>query len=193
MACFLGIFIYRTLRNHQKVWPVANLFLILSIGFAFIFGEEISWGQRIFGIETPEYISQYNKQNEINLHNTLNSQFVHMVYIAIAFYGMFGSYLVGKKINWIVPDFSEWCLPAPSLCLYFAPTFLIYFFFDFLSPLGLTYVGDGFGWGKGHFVIARDQELAEFLLSMAFCIFLLHVIQKMITTGYFTTRQKIIP
>ncbi len=32
-------------------------------------GEEVSWGQRILGIETPEYIAKHNKQGEFNLHN----------------------------------------------------------------------------------------------------------------------------
>src|SRR5690606_21726008 len=32
-------------------------------------GEEISWGQRIFGFDTPEAIYQHNAQGEMNLHN----------------------------------------------------------------------------------------------------------------------------
>lgn len=32
-------------------------------------GEEISWGQRIIGIVTPDFVAQVNTQNEINLHN----------------------------------------------------------------------------------------------------------------------------
>ena len=32
-------------------------------------GEEISWGQRIFNIATPETISQMNVQDETNIHN----------------------------------------------------------------------------------------------------------------------------
>jgi hypothetical protein len=32
-------------------------------------GEEVSWGQRIFNIETPEYIAKNNKQGELNFHN----------------------------------------------------------------------------------------------------------------------------
>lgn len=32
-------------------------------------GEEISWGQRIFGIETPEFLAEANAQKETNLHN----------------------------------------------------------------------------------------------------------------------------
>ncbi len=32
-------------------------------------GEEISWGQRILGLETPEYFMERNAQGEIGLHN----------------------------------------------------------------------------------------------------------------------------
>jgi len=31
--------------------------------------EEISWGQRVFGIETPQWFLKHNKQGEINVHN----------------------------------------------------------------------------------------------------------------------------
>ena len=48
-------------------------FLLVTFGLGlFLFfaaGEEISWGQRILGIETPEYFQQYNAQQETNLHN----------------------------------------------------------------------------------------------------------------------------
>jgi len=33
------------------------------------FGEEISWGQRLFGFGTPKLINKYNVQGEFNLHN----------------------------------------------------------------------------------------------------------------------------
>ena len=32
-------------------------------------GEEISWGQRIFNFETPDYIKEKNTQGEFNFHN----------------------------------------------------------------------------------------------------------------------------
>jgi len=32
-------------------------------------GEEVSWGQRIFNVETPEFFRQNNAQMETNLHN----------------------------------------------------------------------------------------------------------------------------
>ena len=47
-----------------------NIFyLLLSLLFLLAFLEEISWGQRIFGIETPTVIAKVNRQKEINIHN----------------------------------------------------------------------------------------------------------------------------
>jgi hypothetical protein len=49
------------------------LFVTFGLGLFLFFaaGEEISWGQRIFGIETPEYFQQHNAQQETNLHNLI--------------------------------------------------------------------------------------------------------------------------
>lgn len=38
------------------------LFLLVAL-------EEISWGQRIFGVETPDFLTSRNLQKETNLHN----------------------------------------------------------------------------------------------------------------------------
>ena len=39
-------------------------------GFMFVlYGEETSWLQRFLGLETPEWLSDINYQNEINIHN----------------------------------------------------------------------------------------------------------------------------
>jgi hypothetical protein len=40
-----------------------------AIGFLLTIAEEISWGQRLFGIQTPEAISAINRQKELTLHN----------------------------------------------------------------------------------------------------------------------------
>lgn len=48
---------------------------ILMTLYAFVFvmgaGEEISWGQRIFGWESGEFFQEHNKQVETNLHNMI--------------------------------------------------------------------------------------------------------------------------
>jgi len=41
--------------------------------FVFGAGEEISWGQRLFSIETPGWLEEKNKQSEMNLHNLVIS------------------------------------------------------------------------------------------------------------------------
>ncbi|MCG8336841.1 MAG: hypothetical protein MJE63_20230 [Proteobacteria bacterium] len=45
--------------------------MVLGAGILFFlaFGEEISWGQRIFQFETPEMMEEINRQGEMNLHN----------------------------------------------------------------------------------------------------------------------------
>ncbi len=57
---------------HLKKGSSKGLVLVfLAAGILFIWaaGEEISWGQRIFSIETPEALSAMNYQGELNIHN----------------------------------------------------------------------------------------------------------------------------
>jgi hypothetical protein len=44
-------------------------YVALALVFLFGAGEEISWGQRILGIATPEAIQEINVADEINIHN----------------------------------------------------------------------------------------------------------------------------
>lgn len=56
----------QTLKIH---WIKILAYLALALFFFFIAGEEISWGQRIFNIATPESLAEANAQQETNLHN----------------------------------------------------------------------------------------------------------------------------
>ena len=55
--------------NTRISWVKQLLFLCLGVLFFVGAGEEISWGQRILGFQTPEPISEVNKQEEFNIHN----------------------------------------------------------------------------------------------------------------------------
>lgn len=44
-------------------------YLLLAFIFFFVAMEEISWGQRIIGWETPDYLSDMNEQKETSIHN----------------------------------------------------------------------------------------------------------------------------
>lgn len=65
-----AICFYRTF----SLWSSKNkifIFTLFFLGATFIFGagEEISWGQRIFNVESSEFFKQNNAQGEINIHN----------------------------------------------------------------------------------------------------------------------------
>ena len=46
-----------------------GMYILAGIGLVFVAGEEISWGQRIIGFATPDYLLDINIQNEFNFHN----------------------------------------------------------------------------------------------------------------------------
>ena len=67
-AAIMGGLSWRTLRHagHRRI---ALLHALLAAVFVLIALEEISWGQRIFGFETPDAIAEVNFQDETTLHN----------------------------------------------------------------------------------------------------------------------------
>ncbi len=70
-----GLFLYaflRTRRNEKALgFSPYRKWAYLAFAALFFFGggEEISWGQRILGLQTPEAIAEVNNKDEINLHN----------------------------------------------------------------------------------------------------------------------------
>lgn len=48
---------------------LALLMTVTGLGMLGLTGEEISWGQRVFGVVTPEELGSVNHQAELNLHN----------------------------------------------------------------------------------------------------------------------------
>jgi|GEM_PF-1464372 len=64
-AGFAGAVLWRGVENRAD----RTLLMAFVAGLLFLAMEEISWGQRIFGIETPEALRTINVQGEINLHN----------------------------------------------------------------------------------------------------------------------------
>lgn len=64
----LALFRLVTLGKSKKlVWKLGTLMFVLL--FFFAAGEEISWGQRILGVESGEFFLENNAQGETNLHN----------------------------------------------------------------------------------------------------------------------------
>lgn len=71
---FVGSFVMvaqavKALTATPRNLALSEFLAILAVVFFVCAGEEISWGQRIFGLETGEFMRQYNWQGEVNLHN----------------------------------------------------------------------------------------------------------------------------
>ncbi len=70
LFCSSILLAYRFFKLHKfkKItWKIG----ILGMALVFLFGagEEISWGQRIFNVESSDYFINNNAQGETNLHN----------------------------------------------------------------------------------------------------------------------------
>ncbi len=53
-------------RGTKSAYLMTLAWCLLMVVFA---GEEISWGQRIFGFSTPDSLIEINRQSEFNIHN----------------------------------------------------------------------------------------------------------------------------
>ena len=61
------------------------IFAFVALGCFFVAGEELSWGQWIFGWGTPEALAAVNLQNETNAHNLIDPRLYDLAYAAIGF------------------------------------------------------------------------------------------------------------
>ncbi len=61
----------RMMEKNGTFWRWLKPLIFLGLAGIFFFGggEEISWGQRIFNVETPQSLEQINDQDEITIHN----------------------------------------------------------------------------------------------------------------------------
>lgn len=146
----------------------------LAVALVIVGLEEISWGQRLFGVPTPE-LFEANVQHEMNLHNLPPIQrSLHAAYIATGLFGGLGWALLGGRgsarfrgrVGWLVPR--RWTFAC------FAPVAVFYALFDFTPARWIDAHGLRFG-----FVSSYDQEPAELLLSLGFLLFAAHVLARL--------------
>ncbi len=157
-VCLYRVFEYRKMK--KNLWVLT--YVILAVLFFFAGGEEISWGQRIFGIQSSEFFLEHNKQAETNLHNmivagkNLNKLiFAAPMFIVLTIYFIFFRLLVAK-VAFIRNLTSRFRVPMPRnqhiavvviatlaiLTLHMVKTselhevsFAMVFFMIFLNPL----------------------------------------------------------
>lgn len=174
VSSLLFLIIARRSKFLKRKEKILCYFFTIAWGLLmFIFcGEEISWGQRIFGIETPEFFRLYNTKNEINLHNfSFFSQYTEVVISAITLTAGLILPLCaltrgGKRL------FQRFCLPVAPMDYW--PLFvgayiygLCYYSGGLFTPGDIELIRD--------FVVSDDiLEVSEFLFSVGMFCFALH-------------------
>lgn len=154
---------------HRSQRPLAALWGGLALVLVLAGLEEISWGQRLFGVQTPELFAS-NVQHEMNLHNLPWVQgSLHAAYIAVGLFGGLAWALVPRYCPARWREFADWIVPGSALFSFFLPVALFYLVFDFTPQ---RWIGsDSLRLG---FVSTFDQEPAELLLSLGFLLFAAH-------------------
>ena len=67
---------------------LAIFFALVAVGAFVVAGEEISWGQRILGLKTPDALTVINQQGETNVHNISGVQRIfNMGELLVGLYG----------------------------------------------------------------------------------------------------------
>ena len=131
-----------------------TFFLFLALACFYVVGEEISWGQRIFGWSSPELFKEKNLQSETNLHNFMTGPYStqlkgaleYLIAAGLVIYGAIyplALRLGARAALWL----ERRGLAAPPLCLW--PAFLIAAYLE----LGIL-----------HF---NEAEVAEILVGFA--------------------------
>jgi Ca2+/H+ antiporter len=71
-----------------------RMMVLVALATFFVAGEEISWGQRIFNVESPEFFQANNAQQETNIHNmVVGGKKVNKIVFSQMLYGSVGLYL----------------------------------------------------------------------------------------------------
>lgn len=159
----------------SKLWIsgeklLASLYGFVLLGLFFMLGEEVSWGQRIFGWETSEKLREINKQEETNIHNIegVGAAF-KWLQMVIGAYGTFlplfllwfrGSEKMKRFFSFIIPHF--------TLIPFFAPLFFWRFYRNvFPEPK------------RFYFVVSEFNEVLEFVLAVGMALFMLYQLRRL--------------
>ncbi len=69
VAFFLAGLVTAATAYMERSWTLRSFYFLGAVAMLFVAGEEISWGQRLFEWETPDFMMSLNQQGESNLHN----------------------------------------------------------------------------------------------------------------------------
>jgi len=124
--------IYRIGRSRGAIFLAVGL--LSALLFAFGAGEELSWGQRLLHIPTPDFFIHHNAQKELNLHNLVfggtkvnKVVFSDLLGVFVVLYLVVFPYAY-PRVGGLKRIADEWGVPVPRLyqvILYAVSTVLV--------------------------------------------------------------------
>lgn len=157
LSSFVAIGVARRLFRVKQTF-LGVMFGLFAAGTFLLFGEEISWGQRIVGWESTEYFQQSNMQGETNLHNDSRLKgIVHPIGIALGIYMVISSLLQRSFVRRGAKVFTyftgEW--PVVGFFGIFTAIYVVYEYLNvFIRP-----------WYGFDLILWQDLEMAESFLT----------------------------
>lgn len=104
-------------KERKALW-VGFTALVAAVLF-FAFGEELSWGQRIFSIESGDFFKENNLQGETNFHNLMLGDLkVNKIIFTYVLGGVFAVYfllslMLYNKVSWFKKLVDALGVPIP--------------------------------------------------------------------------------
>lgn len=126
------VFVYRQYKGGR--WRLFTITFALLCVFGF--GEELSWGQRIFDLPVGEYMLEHNMQKEINFHNLkfgnlkINDLIFSKLLVVVVLLYFVALLPLYKRISWLERLITSFGIPLPRLqhtVLLFVSTLLVLF------------------------------------------------------------------
>jgi len=163
LAGIYSLKIFSLFKKKKEDKIIRTLFLFLAIALFFVAFEEISWGQRLLGIETPDRIKEINYQNELTIHNLeiFQHNFLHIAYMLVGLYGAFSRIILKKFLPKMYKKLVMFT-PPNYLFFCFLSVFAFYFLYDYYFVYYEIQLGDG------HVNVWKWQEVFETYLSLGF-------------------------
>lgn len=101
LVCIYRIFHY--VKMKKPLWILT--WALWAILFFFAAGEEISWGQRLTGVQSSEFFLQHNTQGETNIHNLVveGKNINIMIFSRLMFLCLFIYFALSRLLVWKIP------------------------------------------------------------------------------------------
>lgn len=169
-ALTLIISTLKTKKNQTNSNHSTLPYILLISFFVVCGGEEISWGQRIFNLNTPELLKTVNVQNEITLHNIGSiSVFSNAFFLLTILYFWVVPFILSKYSN-MQTLVHHYGLPLPNK--YVSAVYSISFSIWLLIGIRFGTLGfHPFSFYEENYYTQMDDEIFEFLAAYSFLCF----------------------